>query len=91
MAVRAAAAYSPFHRSKTDLVYTTEDLRVRFVDRTHFFGRSHPEKRAYPLRIGKVGLVLAIVEEWSKQRTNAPHPETAVWLAVEQVSVAPYQ
>ena len=58
MAVRGAAAYSPVHRSKTYLVYTTEDLRVRFVDRTHFFGRAHPEKRAYAQPIGKVGLRL---------------------------------
>ena len=43
MAVRAAAAYSPFHRSKTDLVYTTEDPRVRFVDRTHFLGAHTPK------------------------------------------------
>ena len=56
MAVRGAAAYSPVHRSKTYLVYTTEDLRVRFVDRTHFFGRAYPEKRAYAQPIGKVGL-----------------------------------
>ena len=54
--VRRAAAYSPFRRSKTHLVYTTEDLRGRFVDRTHFFGRVHPEKRGYALPIGKVGL-----------------------------------
>jgi hypothetical protein len=56
VAVRGAAAYSPVHRSKTYLVYTTEDLRVRFVDRTHFFGRAYPEKRAYAQPIGKVGL-----------------------------------
>ena len=56
MAMRGAIAYSAFRRSKTHLVYTTEDLRVRFVDRTHFFGRAHPEKRAYALPIGKVGL-----------------------------------
>jgi hypothetical protein len=56
MVVLEAAAYSPSHRSKIYLVYTTEDLRVRFVDRTHFFGRVHLEKRAYPLPIGKVGL-----------------------------------
>jgi len=56
MVVRGAAAYSPFDRAKTHLVYTTEDLRVRFVDRTHFFGRAHPEKRVYALPIGKVGL-----------------------------------
>ena len=58
MAMRGAIAYSAFRRSKTHLVYTTEDLRVRFVDRTHFFGRAHPEKRAYALPIGKVGLAL---------------------------------
>ena len=60
MAMRGAIAYSAFRRSKTHLVYTTEDLRVRFVDRTHFFGRAHPEKRAYALPIGKVGLVMLI-------------------------------
>ena len=80
MAVRAAAAYSPFHRSKTDLVYTTEDLRVRFVDRTHFFGRSHPEKRAYPLRIGKVGLI--IVEKTSTGASNVS------WGSIRRVPVA---
>ena len=58
MVVRGAAAYSPFHRSKTHLVYTTDDLRIGFVDRIHFFGRAHPENRAYALPIGKVGLVL---------------------------------
>src|SRR6266852_5061121 len=57
MVVCGAATYSPFHRSKTHLVYTTEDLRVRFVDRTHFFGRAHPENHAYALPIGKVGLI----------------------------------
>src|SRR6516165_8260988 len=56
MAMRGAIAYSAFRRSKTHLVYTTEDLRVRFVDRTHFFGRAHPEKRAYAPPVGKVGL-----------------------------------
>src|SRR5258708_22013698 len=56
MVVRGAAAYSPFHRSKTHLVYTTDDLRIGFVDRIHFFGRAHPENRAYALPIGKVGL-----------------------------------
>src|SRR5260370_12391352 len=55
--VRGAAAYSPFHRSKTHLVYTTDDLRIGFVDRIHFFGRAHPENRAYALPIGKVGLI----------------------------------
>src|SRR5258707_14723982 len=54
--VRGAAAYSPFHRSKTHLVYTTDDLQIGFVDRIHFFGRAHPENRAYALPIGKVGL-----------------------------------
>ena len=58
MWVRGAAAYSPFHRSRTQLVYTTEDLRIGFVDRIHFFGRAQPENRTYPLPIGKVGLVL---------------------------------
>ena len=56
MVVRGAAAYSPFHRSKTHLVYTTDDLRIGFVDQIHFFGRTHPESRAYALPIGKVGL-----------------------------------
>ena len=55
MAVRAAAAYSPLHRSKTDLVYTTEDLRVRFVDRTHFFGRSHPKNVLIHCELVKLG------------------------------------
>jgi hypothetical protein len=36
MVVRGAAAYSPFHRSKTHLVYTTDDLRIGFVDRFTF-------------------------------------------------------
>jgi hypothetical protein len=30
-------------------------LRIRFIDRIHFFGRAHPENRAYALPIGKVG------------------------------------
>jgi hypothetical protein len=30
-----------------------------------------------------VPLVQALVEEWRKQRANAPHPETAVWLPLE--------
>ena len=60
MVVRGAAAYSPFHRSKTHLVYTTDDLRIGFVDRIHFFGRAHPENRAYALPIGKVGLVRSL-------------------------------
>jgi hypothetical protein len=51
-----ATGYSQFHRSKTHLVYTTEDLRVRVVDRIHFFGRVHPENWTYAPRIGKVGL-----------------------------------
>jgi hypothetical protein len=32
-------------------------LRIGFVDQIHFFGRTHPENRAYALPIGKVGLV----------------------------------
>ena len=70
MAMRGAIAYSAFRRSKTHLVYTTEDLRVRFVDRTHFFGRAHPEKRAYALPIGKVGLAVGA--------TTAPPTESGL-------------
>src|SRR5258705_13975322 len=74
MAVRGAAAYSPVHRSKTYLVYTTEDLRVRFVDRTHFFGRAHPEKRAYAQPIGKVGLVTTGRHAPTRKPNCAPSP-----------------
>ena len=51
------AAYSPFARPNTHLVYTTEHLRPGPVERTRFFGCVPPEKSAYALRIGQVGLV----------------------------------
>jgi len=72
MVVRGAAAYSPFHRSKTHLVYTTDDLRIGFVDRIHFFGRAHPENRAYALPIGKVGLGLRDLSETKSAPTRLP-------------------
>jgi hypothetical protein len=49
-------SYSPYSRSNTHLVYTTEDLRLRTVELTRFFGWGSGEKSAYTQRIGQVGL-----------------------------------
>jgi hypothetical protein len=46
-----AAAYSPFPRSNTHLVYATEHLRPRAVELTHFFSWMTAEKSGYALPI----------------------------------------
>jgi hypothetical protein len=46
-----AAAYSPFPRSNTHLVYTTEHLRPRAVEVTHFFSWMTAENSDYALPI----------------------------------------
>jgi len=49
------AAYSPFSRSNTHLVYTTKHFRPRAVELTHLFGWVPPKKAVMHCQSPKLG------------------------------------